>query len=184
MTSSDDLDGVLNHLLKPICPAHSAFNRVPGTFGYYSIFIDEERSMPAPFRTKIELSRNLLLYIGMAAKSSLHNRLLEQDLYGKSNSTFFRGIGAILGYRPPFGSLKNKSNQNNYKFSKDDSSKIREWNEQHLLVSWFVCEPSLVTEMLLIKRSLPLLNSDHNPNRDSDLADRREECRRIARGGW
>jgi GIY-YIG catalytic domain-containing protein len=179
--AADGLDETLDCLLKAVCPANSAVGHVPDSPGYYSIFIDQASSLPDHFNTKIANSGSLLLYIGNST-SSVHERLLMQDLYGKSNSTFFRGIGAILGYRPPYASLANKVNQNNYKFSEENCRKIREWNEQHLSISWFETRPSTRTEMLLIKRSLPLINSVHNPTRDPNLADLREECTKIARG--
>ncbi len=44
--------------------------------------------------------------------------MLGNELRARGHGTFFRSLGAVLGYLPPKGSLKGKSNQNNYTFQK------------------------------------------------------------------
>jgi hypothetical protein len=123
----------------------------------------------------------LLLYIGIA-KGSLFRRLVEQDLRHTGPSTFFRGLGAILGYRPQIGSLTRVSNKNNYKFNGADTDSIRRWINAHLSICWHEASPALLeNETVAIGKYRPVLNTKHNPHAMTELAVLREECRRIAR---
>jgi hypothetical protein len=160
----------------------AAEREVPATPGLYAIYVDAFGSLPAPFSEELKIRATKLIYVGQASKS-LEKRFLQQDLRGKSNATFYRGIGAVLGYRPPAGSLKGKSNQNNYRFSRDDRQEINGWIDRHLLVRW--CECSAVKlddiEPDLIRKWKPLFNTTHNPAPYPPLALLRDECRKIAR---
>jgi len=165
----------------PSCTAAEAPVRVPGRPGYYAIFVDEARHLPIPYVDELQRRATTLIYIGIATVS-LRERLVEQDLRHRRPSTFFRGIGPILGYRPPAGSLIGKGNQNNYKFSAADTAAIVKWIDAHLSVNWAEAEPALeATESSLIRASRPILNTAHNPDPFGELTTLRDECRRIAR---
>jgi hypothetical protein len=168
-------------VLGPKCAALQALSRVPTRPGYYAIFIDDGRSLPSPFGELLLKKATSLIYVGIATVC-LHGRLVEQDLQHQRASTFFRGIGSILGYRPPPGSLVGKANQNNYRFSAADTTEIIEWINGHLSVNWAEADPALeATEASLIRAYRPILNTKHNPGRVSQLAALRDECRRLAR---
>ena len=150
---------------------------VPGTAGLYAIYIDSAKLLPSPFRKELKSRDGNLLYIGTA--KNLQKRLVGQDLTGRT-STFFRGIGTVLGYRPPSGSLRGKQNQNNYRFNTEDRGKIIKWINLHVRVRWCECEPNYL-ERNLIERIEPLLNTTYNPRPFPPLAKLRKECRNVAR---
>jgi hypothetical protein len=89
---------------KAIYTAADAPEVVPVKAGYYAIFIDNAAALPSPFRELLVQRATRLIYIGIANRSP-HERLVEQDLRHREPSTFFRGMGAILGYRSVAGSL-------------------------------------------------------------------------------
>ncbi len=155
---------------------------VPGEPGLYAIFIDQAASLPEPFRSVLSTRKTRLIYVGKA--DNLSSRLIGQDLRHEQPSTFFRGIGAVLGYRPPVGSLRGKSNQNNYRFSATDTQGVIEWIDAHLSVNAVALsqgEPGRY-EPEVIRQLTPLLNTAHNPEALRELAELRAECRRIAGG--
>ena len=160
----------------------SAARDVPDGPGLYSIFVDSPASLPEPYRGLLVAAKTRLLYVG-SAKRSLYARLVEQELRHKRAATFFRGLGAILGYRPVAGSLAGKRNQRNYRFSPADTAAVIAWIEQHLRVELAQFdEPDIRRlEPLVIAALCPLLNTTHNPRCFADLVALREECRRIAR---
>src|SRR5947209_2881242 len=90
--------------LHPVAIAHAI---VPPKPSFYSIFVDTPYSLSSPFDRCLRAKQTCLIYIGVASRS-LQGRLIEQDLWHRNPSTFFRGIGAILGYRPAVGSLVGK----------------------------------------------------------------------------
>lgn len=175
--------------MKPLCTAAEAGDRVPKGPGYYAIFIDAPRILGNPYRKVLAQGRTKRIYIGIATRS-LQRRLVKQDLLHQKPSTFFRGIGAILGYRPLPGSLAGRKNQNNYKFRPTDTAEIIGWIYNHLLVSWLEAQPALEDfEELLIGKYSPILNTLHNRNPVQELATLRLECRTIAKSalvpvGW
>lgn len=173
---AEALEGAEPHA---VATAHTV---VPTEPGFYSILVDKPESMPSPFDRYLREKQTRLIYIGVASRS-LYGRLIEQDLRHQNPSTFFRGIGAILGYRPSAGSLVGKGNQNNYKFSKADTATIQDWCRQHLSVRFVVVDPAhhLNAEKYAIRRNCPILNTTHNPNCLSELAELRELCRLIGR---
>ena len=161
-------------------PAALAGRVVPDRPGYYSIWIDNPDNLPRLYAYLLQEDKTNLIYVGIATKSLL-KRLVEQDLHHKSPSTFFRGIGPILGYRPPKGSLAGTSNQNNYKFTKDDTASIIGWIESHLSVRVVEESPARADiEAGVIHKLRPLLNDTHNPASLDELAQLRKECREIA----
>jgi hypothetical protein len=168
-------------VLGPKCTALQALSRVPTRPGYYAIFVDDGSALPSPFGDLLLKKATSLIYVGIATVS-LYGRLVEQDLQHRRASTFFRGIGSILGYRPPLGSLVGKANQNNYRFSAAGTTEIIEWVNGHLSVNWAEADPALeTTEASLIRAHRPVLNTKYNPAPVSLLADLRDECRRVAR---
>ena len=164
-----------------LVPASLARSVIRGWPGYYSIWIDDPDHLPRLYANRLQADKTNLVYVGIATKSLL-KRLVDQDLSHKSPSTFFRGIGPILGYRPQKGSLVGKKNQNNYKFTKDDTASIIGWIERHLSVRVVEESPALNDIEAEVIRSLrPLLSSKHNPATLEELAQLRRECREIAR---
>jgi len=154
---------------------------VPDEPGLYCIRIKDPSQLPAPFGSYLTERGHNILYIGIAT-TTLKKRFLGQELRAKGHGTFFRGIGAVLGYRPCKGSLKNYKNKNNYRFSANDEKSIIKWINSNLLINWVVFNGNYgVTENLLIKQYSPLLNSDKNPLKLPELAALRRECRNIAR---
>jgi hypothetical protein len=163
------------------CSAAEALRRAPARPGYYAIFVDSPNQLQSPFSNLLLERRTRLIYIGIATKS-LRQRLVEQDLLHRQPSTFFRGIGAILGFRPSPGSLFGKSNQTNYKFSPEDTKQIIAWIDEHLSVSWIEADPAIEeVERGLIRKHFPIINTDDNPKPVLELAALRRECRMIAR---
>lgn len=153
---------------------------VPDRPGLYCIRIDKAEGLSEPFRSYLYERQHNILYIGIATQS-LRQRFLNQELRAIGHGTFFRGIGAVLGFRPPKGSLVDKKNKNNYKFSYEDEQKIINWINRRLLVNWVEYNGDFEkTETALITKYLPLLNTDKNPAKLSDLAALRKECREIA----
>jgi hypothetical protein len=150
--------------------------------GLYSIFVDDPAVLPDPFRSRLTAAKTRLLYVGLAS-DSLRERLIEQDLRHKRPATFFRGLGAALGYRPKPGSLRDKANKSNYKFERPDTTRIIAWMEQHLTVSWLALKraDAVALEPSVIASLCPVFNTTHNRTCCPELAELRAECRRIAR---
>jgi len=177
----DNTISILLERKAQLYPAKNAAFVVPQRPGIYSIFIDEPASFPAPFDTLQQQRNTNLIYIGIASKS-LFKRLVKQDLRHKGPSTFFRGIGPILGFRPQRGSLLKMKNQRNYKFSQQDTRTIITWINDHLSIRWVEIDtrshPS--AEMTAIRHLCPIMNTTYNPNPSHELAALRVECRKIA----
>jgi hypothetical protein len=180
-----DIESIMSRLAieyKQIA-ARDAGVLLPDAPGLYMISIDHHSSLPDPFGSYLEEQGNSFIYLGKATVS-LRERLYEQDLRHRSPSTFFRGIGAILGYRPPKGSLAGKANENNYSFSGPDTEAIVAWIDEHLSVYCLTLDPDTASELEphAIAALRPLLNTQHNPAPLPELARLRDECRQIARG--
>ena len=150
-------------LEKEALRVQSAILKVDRKPGFYSIFVDDATSLPDPFRSLLISSGNRLLYIGRA-RDSLYQRLIEEELMHKKAATFFRGIGAVVGYLPVPGSLRLHKKKNNYKFSSADTAKVISWNERHLRVRWLAMdvEQILRVEPIAIRVLCPLFNTKHN----------------------
>lgn len=161
-------------------PAGTIDLEVPDRPGLYAIRVRDRAALPAPFNIISESRDTDLLYIGIAA-TSLKRRFLAQELRGRGHGTLFRSIGAMLGYRPPTGSLIGKGNMRNYKFTPSDSQEIIGWIDSNLIVNWIEFSGAhAVEESELIKTNLPLLNLQGNPVRLGELSALRAECVRIA----
>lgn len=108
-------------------------------------------------------------------------RFLSQELRARGHGTFFRSIGAVLGYRPLAGSLIGKGNIRNYKFAPEDNRAIIDWINTNLLANWVEFSGAHeVEELALIKEHFPLLNLQGNPAALPELSTLRAECVRIA----
>ncbi len=103
--------------------------------GLYCIRIPSVNKLPKPFNTILSERGHNIVYIGIAT-GCLNKRFLNQELRGNGHGTFFRSLGAILGYKPPKGSLLIKANKRNYKFSAADNKKIINWINKNLTVNW------------------------------------------------
>lgn len=155
---------------------------VPIKPGLYCIRIKNINVLPEPFRTELENREHNIIYIGIASQS-LNKRMLNQELRANGHGTFFRSLGAILGFRPPFNSLSEKKNKRNYKFSASDENKIIDWINENLLVNWIEKNSGWEeTETALILKYKPLLNIANNPAVIPELSRLRKECVDIANG--
>lgn len=147
-------------------------NIVPNTSGLYCIRISDINKIPNPFNHFLADRQHNIIYMGIA-KKSLKRRFLNQELRANGHGTFFRSIGAILGYRPLKGSLVAKKNKRNYKFSNTD--------ENNLLVNWIEFNDDFdALETSLIQKYKPLINISKNPSAIKELSDLRKICVQIA----
>jgi len=156
---------------------------LPVVTGLYCIkVIDMNNSgFQGEFQKKFMEHKNPIIYIGKSDSSTLKERLF-QELRAEKHGTFFRSLGAVLGYLPPKGSLKMKKNKRNYKFSKTDELSIISWIDTYLEVSWVEVKSNIgEIEKELIKLHTPLLNIIHNPSRLQFLSDVRKNCREFAK---
>lgn len=155
---------------------------IPDHPGLYCIRLKNPGALDTVFSNVLADRNHNIIYIGIASKS-LQKRLLVQELRGKGYGTFFRSLGAVLGYCPEAGSLIGKTNQNNYKFSTDDEQMIIKWIDEHLIINWVAANENLNTiEDQLIKKHLPLLNITGNPGAFNNVRVLRDKCKAIARG--
>jgi hypothetical protein len=165
-----------------LIPASEAEACVPDKHGLYSIIIDGPGSLPAPFSDYMRRKEHRVIYLGRASGAFLSKRLVENDLRHKGNATFFRSLGAVLGYSPPKGSLFGKANQENYRFKNPDKQEIVDWINEHLEIR---CIPLKLEDIALERRIIndlrPVLNIDGNPDVPRELIDLRDECKTIAR---
>ena len=152
---------------------------VPDVPGLYCIKLRKGVKLPAKFGNVRE---DGIIYIGQAS-TSLRQRFWKQELNHIGAATFFRSIGAMLGYMPPKGSLVGKKNQNNFKFSPEDTESIRVWMRNSLIVNCipFSTETMDAVEKKLIDTYRPLVNNKHNPDYSRELEAAKEKCREYAR---
>lgn len=152
---------------------------VPDVPGLYCIKLRKGAKLPAKFG---KVREDGIIYIGQAS-TSLRQRFWKQELNHIGPATFFRSIGAMLGYMPPKGSLVGKKNQNNFKFSPEDTESIREWMRKALIVNCipFSTETMDAVEKKLIDTYRPLVNNKHNPDYSRELEAAKEKCREYAR---
>ncbi|WP_058302156.1 GIY-YIG nuclease family protein [Gorillibacterium timonense] len=172
MNSMDEIKAIL---MNTIILARDAEQYVPGQPGVYCIAISDVNLLTDPFRTELITRNHKILYVGQASNSLLE-RLVHQDLRHKSPASFFRSIGAVIGYRPVKGFSKN------YKFSVEDTMKIINWINVNLFVSWHIVDKELldVTERALINDLKPIMNIKDNPYKLKELQDLRKQCRQFA----
>ena len=156
-------------------------NMIPNESGLYSIRVDKIEALPEEFRTELKKRDDTLLYIWKATRS-IRERLWEEELHAQRPATFFRSIGAVLGYFPPIGSLLGKRNQHNYKFSPEDREKIIQWIETHILVNFVVCKEDIDSiEKNIIEENRPIMNIQNNPIPFKRLIELRKQCIEVAK---
>lgn len=157
-------------------------NLVSTNPGLYCIRVSDINQLPSPFNTILAEREHNIVYIGIASES-LNKRFLNQELRAKGHGTFFRSLGAVLGHRPPKGSLQNKKNKRNYKFSVTDELNIIKWINECLIVNWVDFNGDFETlETKLIVKHRPLFNLAKNPSALVKLSELRKECVEIANG--
>jgi len=160
--------------------AHSIDDIVPHNSGLYCIRITNINNLPKPFNTFLTERQHNIIYIGIASQS-LNRRFLNQELRANGHGTFFRSIGAVLGYRPLKGSLVSKANKRNYKFLPADEQKIIKWINDNLIVNWIDFSGDFeILETELINKHRPLINLAKNPSALQELLDLRKLCVQIA----
>jgi hypothetical protein len=153
---------------------------VPDIPGLYCIRIKEPKKIPPPFSTELKNRNHNIVYIGVATQS-LRKRMLNQELRANGHGTFFRSLGAILGYRPPQGSLTSKKNKRNYKFNSSDERKIIDWINENLKINWVKFDNDFkAIETMLILKYKPILNISKNPYSIQQLSELRKQCVEIA----
>ena len=82
---------------------------------------------------------------------------------------------------PPKGSLVEKKNKRNYKFSPKDEEKIIDWMNTNLVVNWVEINTNLESiETILINKYEPLLNLAKNPAALEILSELRKKYVNIA----
>lgn len=155
-------------------------NKVPDVPGLYCVRIRDVNLLDGFFSKVLEERGHNILYIGIASQS-LRKRFLNQELRANGHGTFFRSVGAMLGFQPEKGSLKDKLNKRNYKFPVAAEKEIIQWINSNLLVNWIELNEGLEElETSLIVNHLPLMNLAKNPKPNKLLAELRSECVRIA----
>jgi hypothetical protein len=146
--------------------------------GLYCIKIKSKSYLPDRYKRILDKQNHNIIYIGKAQGQSLRNRL-NQEIYHTSPGTFFRSIGAVLGFTPIPGHLIGKSNKKNYKFSKEDTKKITDWLLKN--TEFNICEADdFSNEKQLIEKYCPILNDTYNPKKLVELKEDRKKCREIA----
>ena len=149
--------------------------------GLYSLRLKKGSKLPSRYQKELDKRLTNIIYIGKAEKQSLEKRL-GQELLHTSPGTFFRSIGAVLGYRPIAGSLKDALNKKNYKFSASDTLTIIKWLDSNIEILVIPYTGDFSIENRIIAHYSPILNHTHNPNKCAELIADREKCRTIARG--
>lgn len=155
---------------------------VPNKSGLYCIKIRDNASLPRAFQEAMTKKDHQFVYIGIASQS-LKKRMLNQELRAKGHGTFFRSIGAALGYLPPFHSLKDKKNKRNYTFSDQVEREIISWINKNLEVNWVCLDENInENETKLIMHYQPLFNLTKNPTKFRVLSQLRKKCVDHANG--
>lgn len=155
---------------------------IPDSPGLYAVRIKDPKKLGTVFLNVLSERDDTIIYIGVAP-NSLKKRFLNEELRAKGHGTFFRTMGAVLGYLPEEGSLIGQENQNYYKFSPDDEEEIVQWIEEHLIFNWITTsDDHQAIEEKLIKAHLPLLNIAGNPGVLNNVQVLRNKCKSIARG--
>ncbi|MCX2837878.1 hypothetical protein OQ279_06895 [Salinimicrobium sp. MT39] len=148
--------------------------------GFYSIKLKSGSTLPKPYQVHLAERKHSIIYFGKAEGQTLRKRLLNQELRARGHGTFFRSIGAVLGYCPEKGSLLSYKNKKNYKFAPADEYKIIKWINENLEVSFIHYTGNFNIENDLIRKYTPLLNDTHNPLRLKELIEDKARCRAVA----
>lgn len=180
LESKDIEEGLINGVFLAVNELENGV-KVPNVPGIYCIKLRKDIVFPKDFG---KIREDGVIYIGIASKS-LKERLWEEELNHQRPATFFRSVGAMLGFLPPKGSLIGKKNKRNYKFNSDDTEKIRKWMQESLLVN-FLSLPSEEIEPIessLIEKLAPLVNLKHNPCASEEIKKARQKCVEWANSG-
>lgn len=154
---------------------------IPTTTGFYAIRVRDINVLPEIFAQKLMEREHNILYIGIS-ECNLRERLWNEELHLKKPATFFRSLGAMLGYTPEYGSLRG-SKSRNYKFSERDITEITNWMKKHLLVNYISWKENLKEiEKQLIREYKPIINIQNNPYKLGELEELRKKCIDIAHG--
>lgn len=155
---------------------------IPDAAGLFCVRIKNPKALDTVFLNVLTERNHTILYIGVASKS-LRKHFFEEELRAKGHGTFFRTMGAVLGYLPEEGSLIGKTNQSAYKFSPEHEQEIITWMEEHLIFNWIATNTDLhAVEGKLIKEHLPLLNIAGNPGVINNVRVLRNRCKAMAQG--
>lgn len=148
-------------------------SQIPQTPGLYCIKIRKGVRFPHNYG---KIRDDGIIYIGKASKS-LRSRLWEEELKHKRPATFFRSIGAMLGFLPPIDYLYGRTSRN-YKFCDSDECQIRKWMDCSLFVNFIQVEPDKLgsIEKAFIRNYAPLVNIQHNPNASDYIKAARKRC--------
>ncbi len=152
---------------------------VPDLPGIYIVRIQNIHQLPKAFTLVLEERKHNLLYVGIASES-LQKQFLAQELRGVGEGSFFRSLGAILGFLPPKGSLKSDSIK--FSFSDAHRLKIIDWINANLRVNWVCLDDGweqLEAQLILDER--PLVNISKNPESLKTIKALREMCVETAR---
>jgi hypothetical protein len=155
-------------------PARNADRCLPRESGKYAFFVMTTDRLPALFREEaMRRPDPRLLYIGKADRS-LFQRVWRQECQHRSPGTFFRSVGAMLGYLSPKGGK-------NFEFSPEDKTAIIDWIAENLSVAWST-EPAdgehCESEKALIETFQPVLNIAGIKPGFAELKRLRAICRR------
>lgn len=148
--------------------------------GLYSIRLKSKSTLPTRYQVHLAKRKNSIIYLGKAEGQTLRKRLLNQELRARGHGTFFRSIGAVLGFCPEKGSLLSYKNKKNFKFAPADEDKIIKWINENLEVSFIHYTGNFNIENDLIRKYTPLLNDNHNPLRLIELIEDKARCRAVA----
>lgn len=153
---------------------------IPDVPGIYVIRIRDIKKLPQVFSKVLDERKHNILYIGIS-EDSLKERFWDKELHAKGPGTFFRSLGAVLGYLPKARSFNGKTINYNYKFWAHDSAEIIGWIEDNLEVNFVAHSDNLEEiERSLIAKYLPLLNIKKNPAKLDELDRLRRECVAVA----
>lgn len=151
---------------------------IPDEPGLYCIKLKEGIGFEKVFG---EIRKDRIIYIGKASHS-LRERLWKEELNHLSPATFFRSIGAMLGYLPEKGSLYGKTTRN-YVFNDCDTNSIRNWMKESLMINCIPLPKHLVdsNEKKLIEKYMPLVNIQNNPMASEEIRLVRKTCIEYAK---
>jgi hypothetical protein len=154
-------------------PVFDAETLLPSSAGKYAFFVEELERLPKAFASDA-LTRPYpkLIYIGKA-DGSLAARVWHAECLHRRPGTFFRSVGAMLGFRSPRGGR-------NYEFAPADKQVVIGWIARNLRVAWQSSDSvgsQFIGEQDLIRRFKPLLNLQGNPRKFAELSRLRAICR-------
>lgn len=181
ITLDIDFESIEKELINGVFKTVKGIDDLVGSnTGFYCIKIGANSKLPKRYQDHLDNRNHKIIYIGKAENQSLKKRFLGQELRAKGHGTFFRSIGAVLGYKPVKGSLRTAKNKNNYKFNTADQAAIINWINENLEVNWISHTGDFSIESHWISKYCPLLNDSYNPNRLEELRIDKANCRLIA----